>query len=152
MRNVGPPEYHEGSRSDSAARQCPRAASELGFTLVLERIDHVQLAMPAGGEDVARTFYVDILGFTEREKPPELAKRGGVWFQRGEIAVHLGVEDPFAPAKKAHPAFRCANYDRFLEHLAANGVAVRADDLPFDGKRHGYLDDPFGNRLELIDL
>ncbi|HVS45435.1 MAG TPA: VOC family protein [Verrucomicrobiae bacterium] len=114
-------------------------------------VDHVQLAMPAGQEDAARGFYGGILGFDERPKPPEFAKRGGVWFQCGEIALHLGVEEPFVPAKKAHPALRCAGFDRFLKHLAAHGVEVRPDDHPFEGKRHCYIADPFGNRIELIE-
>ena len=114
-------------------------------------LDHVQLAIPPGGEDAARRFYGEALGFQERTKPPELAKRGGVWFALGAITLHLGVESTFVPAKKAHPAFRCDDYERFLGRLVAGGIEVRPDDVPFEGKRHCYIDDPFGNRIELID-
>jgi len=72
-------------------------------------IDHVQLAMPSGGEERARRFFVDVLGMTEIAKPPELAKRGGCWFASGKVQVHLGVENDFRAAKKAHPALRCRN-------------------------------------------
>src|SRR5262249_50694060 len=87
-------------------------------------IDHVQLAMPADGEETARRFYVDVLGMVELTKPPELAKRGGCWFQSGTVQVHLGVENDFRPAKKAHPAFRCRNYSSFVSHLRATGIDV----------------------------
>jgi catechol 2,3-dioxygenase-like lactoylglutathione lyase family enzyme len=107
--------------------------------------------MPSGQEGVARGFYCDVLGFEERAKPAELAKRGGAWFACGDIALHLGVEDPFVPAKKAHPALCCADYDVFLERLGEHGVPIRHDELPFEGKRHCYIDDPFGNRIELIE-
>jgi catechol 2,3-dioxygenase-like lactoylglutathione lyase family enzyme len=71
----------------------------------VRRLDHVLLAMPAGREADARQFYRDILGIPEAKKPPELAARGGCWFEDGEVKVHLGVEKNFAPARKAHPAF-----------------------------------------------
>jgi len=115
------------------------------------RLDHVQLAMPAGAEDRARAFYVDVLGFEEIPKPDELAKRGGAWFRCGSAAIHLGVDAAFVAAKKAHPALRSANYLPLLERLARHGVSITPDDLPFDGKAHAYIDDPFGNRIELIE-
>jgi len=116
------------------------------------RLDHVQLAMPEGEEERARAFYGGILGLEEVPKPPELAKRGGAWFRSGPVFVHLGVDRPFAPAKKAHPAFRCADYGRLLEHLRASGIEIVPDDLPFEGKDHCYIADPFGNRIELIEV
>lgn len=110
-------------------------------------IDHVQLAMPAGREDDARTFYVDRLGFIENPKPPVLAARGGCWFQFGEVQVHLGVEADFRPARKAHPALLVAGLDGLV---TTAGLAPRwSDEIP--GTRRCYVDDPFGNRLELID-
>lgn len=118
----------------------------------LFRLDHIQLAMPAGEERAARTFYVTVLGFEEVPKPPELAKRGGAWFRSGSANVHLGVDPEFVPANKAHPAFRCPTYDELIERLAAHGVPVSPDALPFEGKRHCYIADPFGNRIELIEL
>jgi len=91
---------------------------------------------------------------TRREeipKPDELAKRGGAWFRCGSAAIHLGVDAAFVAAKKAHPALRSANYLPLLERLARHGVSITPDDLPFDGKAHAYIEDPFGNRIELIE-
>jgi catechol 2,3-dioxygenase-like lactoylglutathione lyase family enzyme len=112
-------------------------------------IDHVQLAMPVGGEETARRFYVDVLSMIELPKPQELAKRGGCWFQSGTVQVHLGVESDFRPAKKAHPAFRCRNYDACISHLRDAVIDVHeVDDIP--GVRRCHIHDPFGNRIELI--
>jgi catechol 2,3-dioxygenase-like lactoylglutathione lyase family enzyme len=114
-------------------------------------IDHVQLAMPAGGEDTSRRFYVDVLGMTELPKPYQLAKRGGCWFESGNVQIHLGVENDFRPATKAHPALRCPNYAVLLAHLRSAGVLVHeADDIP--GVRRCHIHDPFGNRIELIGV
>lgn len=112
-------------------------------------IDHVQLAMPAGQEGVARAFFRDVLGMSEIPKPTELAKRGGCWFQGGEVQIHLGVEADFRPAKKAHPALRCKHYDCLVANLATAGVKVEeANDIP--GARRCHIHDPFGNRIELV--
>jgi len=112
-------------------------------------IDHVQLAMPIGEEEIARRFYAGVLGMTELAKPPELATRGGCWFQSGTVQLHLGVESDFRPAKKAHPAFRCKDYQELLLHLRGAGIAVtEVDDIP--GVRRCHIHDPFGNRIELI--
>jgi catechol 2,3-dioxygenase-like lactoylglutathione lyase family enzyme len=112
-------------------------------------IDHVQLAMPAGQEAVARAFFCDVLGMAEIPKPTELAKRGGCWFQRGNVQIHLGVEADFRPAKKAHPALRCKNYDVLLTNLAAAGIhAEEVSDIP--DVRRCHIHDPFGNRIELV--
>ena len=117
---------------------------------MFSRLDHVQLAIPRGGEDDARAFYVGILGFDELDKPIELAGRGGAWFRTGDITLHVGVDLAFAPATKAHPAFRCVDYRAVLERLHANGIVPTHDPLPFQGRRHCYIADPFGNRLEVI--
>jgi len=112
-------------------------------------IDHVQLAMPAGEEAAARKFYSDALGMKEVPKPPELAKRGGCWFESGSVHIHLGVEDGFRPAKKAHPALRCADYDGLVSKLQASGIRVdEPNDIP--GVRRCHIYDPFGNRIELV--
>ena len=112
-------------------------------------IDHVQLAMPAGEERTAVNFYSDVLGMTEVPKPPELAKRGGCWFASGPVQVHLGIEADFRPARKAHPALRCVDYESLLAKLVAAGVeVVEANDIP--GVRRCHIHDPFGNRIELI--
>jgi len=112
-------------------------------------IDHVQLAMPPGAEDAARVFYSGLLGMNEIPKPSELAKRGGCWFQSGSVQVHLGIEEDFRPAKKAHPALICSNYEELLSKLRQAGVAApEANDIP--GVRRCHVFDPFGNRIELI--
>jgi catechol 2,3-dioxygenase-like lactoylglutathione lyase family enzyme len=113
-------------------------------------IDHVQLAMPKGEEEAARRFYSGLLGMREVPKPPELAKRGGCWFESGTVQLHLGVEKDFRPAKKAHPALTCGAYEPLIAKLRSAGVEVNeVDDIP--GVRRSHVDDPFGNRLELID-
>ena len=110
-------------------------------------IDHVQLAMPAGGEDAARDFYVGVLGFTELAKPAALAVRGGCWFVAGSVQVHLGVEAEFRPARKAHPALVVRGLREFVE---SSGLAVRwSEEIP--GTMRCHTADVFGNRLELID-
>ena len=112
-------------------------------------IDHVQLAMPPGREGDAEAFYVGRLGFTRRPKPGPMASRGGCWFTSGTAAVHLGVEQDFRPAKKAHPALRVRDLPALEDALTAAGVAIRPnpDQPPGAGC---YVDDPFGNRIELI--
>jgi catechol 2,3-dioxygenase-like lactoylglutathione lyase family enzyme len=112
-------------------------------------IDHVQLAMPPGGEESARGFYRDLLGMIEISKPEELAKRGGCWFESGGVQIHLGIEADFRPARKAHPALRCRNYDDLTAHLRAAGVET-GEDNSIPGVRRFHISDPFGNRIELI--
>ena len=112
-------------------------------------LDHVQLAMPRGAEQLARRFYADLLGLDEIPKPPQLASRGGLWFSCGELQLHLGVEEPFAAARKAHPALRIVGYQILLDRLDRAGVnIVRDSELP--GVERAFVSDPFGNRLELI--
>ena len=117
--------------------------------MTLQAIHHVQLAMPPGGEDQARAFFRDLLGLPEQPKPPELAKRGGAWFESDRVRVHLGVETPFVPARKAHVAFVVDQVADLAARARAAGYAVKADDdLP--GFERAYIDDPFGNRLEFM--
>jgi catechol 2,3-dioxygenase-like lactoylglutathione lyase family enzyme len=112
-------------------------------------LDHIQLAMPAGGEPEVRRFYADLLGLTEVAKPAPLAARGGCWFVGTGIHIHLGVEQPFAPARKAHPAFLLADLEECRRRLEAASVATTPDDtLP--NVRRFYAADPFGNRIEFI--
>ena len=113
-------------------------------------IDHVQLAMPAGREDEARAFYAWLLGIPEIPKPPELAKRGGAWFENGAIKLHLGVEAEFRPARKAHPALLVRNLSDLVLRLREAGVDV-VDDEPLPGYDRVFTADPFGNRLELLE-
>lgn len=117
---------------------------------MIERIDHVQLAMPAGREDEARSFYGGVLGMTEVVKPPVLAARGGVWFRSGEAQVHLGVEAEFRPARKAHPALLVRGLAALADRLRSAGIAV-VDDEALPGFDRVYVADPFGNRLELLE-
>jgi catechol 2,3-dioxygenase-like lactoylglutathione lyase family enzyme len=120
----------------------------MGFEIV--RLDHVQLAMPPGREDEAVGFYSGLLGLQHVPKPRALRARGGCWFVRGATAVHLGVEDGFRPARKAHPAFVVRDLAALESALHAAGVEVRPNpDAP--SGRGAYVDDPFGNRIELID-
>ena len=116
----------------------------------ITRLEHVQLAMPAGGEDLARAFYGDALGIPEIPKPAALAKRGGCWFERGELKIHLGVEADFRPARKAHPALLAADLQALSEKLKSLGYATREDE-PLEGYHRVYVDDPFGNRIELLE-
>ena len=112
-------------------------------------IDHVQLAMPVGGEAAARVFYMGLIGMTEVAKPMPLAARGGCWFEAGAVRLHLGVEADFRPARKAHPALLVDDLAALAAALEQAGLAVRWDDeLP--GVVRCHIDDPFGNRIELI--
>ena len=119
------------------------------------RIHHVQVGMPAGGEDDARAFYVDGLGLVEVPKPAELAKRGGAWFRSpGGAEIHVGVEDPHRPQAKAHPALAVETEE------ALEAMGARLADLGFDvdwSQRHNadgfqrfHTHDPFGNRVEIV--
>ena len=112
-------------------------------------LHHVQLAIAPGSEDACRTFYVDILGMTEIEKPPVLAARGGLWVRADALEIHLGVEQDFRPARKAHPGIRVEDLDGLAKRLTDNGVEVTWDDN-FPGHRGFYASDNLGNRLEFL--
>ncbi|NHM32246.1 VOC family protein [Neobacillus terrae] len=120
------------------------------MAIVFKSIDHVQLAAPKGSENKARKFFGEILGFTEIEKPEELKKRGGAWFQSGSVQIHIGIEEPFAPAKKAHPAFEVENIEAVMDQLNESGVLFQVD-IKLPGSKRFYVDDPFGNRLEILE-
>jgi len=113
-------------------------------------LDHVQVAIPRGEEERARTFYSGLLGLQEIPKPGVTAQRGGVWFQCGRLQLHLGVEEPFSPARKAHPALRIRRYEELLAKLIAAGYRV-VQDTSLPDVRRSFVSDPFGNRVELID-
>ncbi len=116
---------------------------------MITRLDHIQLAMPAGGEDQARIFWGGLLGMAEEVKPEPLASRGGCWFRMGDIIIHLGVEKDFTPQKKAHPAFCVGDLAELAQRLAAAGYPVTWDEALPDRRRF-YTADPFGNRIEFI--
>lgn len=106
--------------------------------------------MPAGGEVLARNFYAGILGISETPKPAHLAKRGGCWFERGDLKIHLGVETDFRPARKAHVALLVVDLLELQEKLKALGYGFKEGE-PLDGYHRVYVDDPFGNRIELME-
>jgi catechol 2,3-dioxygenase-like lactoylglutathione lyase family enzyme len=117
---------------------------------VITALDHVQLAAPAGSEDRLRAYYVDVLGMTEIPKPPVLAARGGCWFRHGPVQLHLGIEEDFRPAKKAHPGLRVTGIEAYAARLESHGAKVTWDgDLP--GHRRFSSWDPVGNRLEFLE-
>jgi catechol 2,3-dioxygenase-like lactoylglutathione lyase family enzyme len=113
-------------------------------------LDHVQLAMPAGGEAAARSFYAELLGIPEVSKPANLAKRGGCWFERGALKLHLGVEQDFRPARKAHPALLVSDLPALIKRLSDGGFQV-VEDEALAGYARCFVNDPFGNRVELME-
>jgi catechol 2,3-dioxygenase-like lactoylglutathione lyase family enzyme len=116
----------------------------------IKRLDHVQIAIPEGGEAKAEEFYAGLLGFEIFPKPPPLAVRGGRWFGRNGVQLHMGIERDFTPARKAHPALVVRSLNALVDRLAKAGIAVRWDaEIP--EVRRCYVDDPFGNRIELIE-
>jgi len=120
-----------------------------GAALTPMRIDHIQLAMPAGRDEDARAFFVGVLGMVEEPKPEPLRQRGGCWFRYEETIVHVGVDPDFRPQKKAHPAFRIADLDGLARRLEDADFEVRWDDALPDCRRF-YTSDPFGNRIEFM--
>lgn len=113
-------------------------------------LDHVQLAMPPGGEAAARAFYGDLLELEEVAKPADLVARGGCWFERGAVKIHLGTEPDFKPARKAHPGLIVRGLADFVARLQAAGHVVRGD-ASLAGYDRAHVEDPFGNRIELME-
>ena len=113
------------------------------------RLDHVQLAIPAGGEELADAFYVGLLGMVRDEKPAVMAARGGRWYHEGDCVLHLGVDPEFRPARKAHPAIVVDDYDALIARLEAAGYPTTPND-EIEGVTRCHVADPFGNRLELL--
>jgi catechol 2,3-dioxygenase-like lactoylglutathione lyase family enzyme len=118
---------------------------------VVTSLDHVQLAMPAGREPEARAFYQEILGIPEVPKPLSLNERGGCWFIQGDLKIHLGIDPDFHPARKAHPALIVDDLTALKAVLTAAGHPFRVDD-ELAGYHRIYVDDPFGNRIELMEV
>ncbi|OLZ61992.1 glyoxalase [Streptomyces amritsarensis] len=117
---------------------------------MLTAVDHVQLAAPPDSEDRLRAYYAGVLGMTEIPKPPVLAARGGCWFAAGPVQLHLGVEDDFRPARKAHPGLRVTGIAAYAQRLQERGAEVVWDEnLP--GHHRFYSEDPVGNRLEFLE-
>lgn len=115
----------------------------------IQALHHVQIAMPSGGETEAIEFYQGILGISQVAKPDHLARRGGCWFESGDVRIHLGVEDDFRPARKAHVALLVDDIDLARDLLGGSGIAVTMDQ-PLPGFDRFYVDDPFGNRIEVL--
>jgi len=113
-------------------------------------IDHVQLAMPAGGEDRARAFYGQLLGLPETPKPAPLAQRGGCWFESDKVKIHLGVDKTFHAATKAHPGLLVTDLQGIITRCRDQGFDI-VDDAPMAGYERVFINDPFGNRLELME-
>lgn len=113
-------------------------------------LDHVQIAIPVGGEDRAREFYTGILGLSEIEKPAAMAGRNSIWFAAGLVNLHLGIESEFHPAKRAHPALVVEGLDEILASCERTGLPTKPD-TSFNGFRRVHVFDPFGNRLELME-
>jgi catechol 2,3-dioxygenase-like lactoylglutathione lyase family enzyme len=114
-------------------------------------IDHIQIALPPGEEDKARAFYIEMLGFVEIPKPAVLAKRGGAWFESGNVQLHLGVEADFKAARKAHPAFLVSDLDSLIAAIQSAGYETDTSQPPLDGYKRVHVFDPFGNRIELME-
>ena len=114
-------------------------------------VDHVQLSMPPGEEDRARAFFVGLLGFREVPKPEALSGRGGAWFESGGVKLHLGAEPEMRPLKKAHPGFLVRGLSELVARLQTAGVPVSFD-APLPGYDRAHIQDPFGNRIELLEI
>jgi catechol 2,3-dioxygenase-like lactoylglutathione lyase family enzyme len=119
--------------------------------MTLLAFDHVQLAMPVGGEADARAFYTKVLGLDEIARPEGVLALGGVWFGNGRVELHLGAVEDFRPARKAHPALIVDDLEAMLGRARNFGVEI-AEAAPLPGRRRGFVYDPFGNRIELIEL
>jgi catechol 2,3-dioxygenase-like lactoylglutathione lyase family enzyme len=117
--------------------------------MTIHALHHVQLAMPPGREAEAEGFYSGVLGMHRVEKPAHLEKRGGCWFESGETRIHLGVEEDFRPARKAHPALVVDGLGQLRRRLEEAGVRV-VEDQPLPGFDRFYANDPFGNRIEFL--
>ncbi len=113
-------------------------------------IDHVRLGVPPGELGRAVAFYADVLGLREVPRPAESGSGEGAWLADGDVQVHLGADEGFAPAPKAHPAFRVDGFDALVARCAAAGVLV-SEAASLAGRRRAHLRDPFGNRIELVE-
>ncbi|QED50166.1 VOC family protein [Cytobacillus dafuensis] len=121
------------------------------MSFVFKGIDHIQLAAPKGCEEQARGFFGNILGLEEIPKPENLLKRGGCWFKCGNQEIHIGVQEDFLPAKKAHPGFVVENLAVLRNSLTEKGVLIK-EEPPIEGRNRFFVDDPFGNRIEFLEF
>lgn len=114
-------------------------------------IHHVMVAVPPYGETLARAFYIDALGLTEIPKPGSLVGRGGFWVSTGSIDLHIGIDQRFAPARKAHVALLVSGLDALRKQLQQSDFAPGPIEFELPGFQRCYVDDPFGNRIELME-
>lgn len=117
----------------------------------LTGIDHIQIAAPPGSEEVARNFYGDLLGMAEIRKPDNLKTRGGCWFRCGSQEVHIGIQQDFIPAQKAHPGFTVNALEELKLRLQKAGYPVN-EDAPINGRSRCFTIDPYGNRIEFLEF
>ena len=117
--------------------------------LKIKRLDHVQLCAPIGEEPNARKFYAEVLGLREIEKPEALKINGGVWFQIGDIQLHIGMESVQGKSKR-HPAFEVEELEAIKYHLKNNGVRIQ-EEIQIPGCRRFTFYDPFDNRIEFLE-
>jgi catechol 2,3-dioxygenase-like lactoylglutathione lyase family enzyme len=130
--------------------QHPESLTAETFMPHIAGLDHVQVAIPPGADDQARAFYGGVLGLHEIPKPAPLNASGGLWFQTGASQLHIGGQAGFVPAKKAHPAFVIDDFAAYCALLGERGVEVREETQVY-GRRRAGIEDPFGNRIELIE-
>lgn len=149
VAEIGAFGYRAGTGWRCVARRWEGGGVAIGPDFTFEQLHHVQLAIPFGGEDECRRFWVGVLGMTELEKPEALAARGGCWFRGGGVEVHLGVEREFVPAGKAHPGIVVTELRALADRLVGGGTPVTWDDN-FPGFDRFHASDPFGNRLEFL--
>jgi catechol 2,3-dioxygenase-like lactoylglutathione lyase family enzyme len=121
------------------------------MSIVFKGIDHIQIAAPKDCEEKARMFYGDLLGLKEIPKPENLQGRGGCWFQYGPHEIHVGVQNDFVPATKAHPGLLVSNLASLKEDLEEKGIAIK-EDTPIKGRNRIFVSDPFGNRIEFLEF
>ncbi|TMU87670.1 glyoxalase [Bacillus sp. BHET2] len=116
-----------------------------------KNIDHIQIAAPKGCEQEAKKFYGDIIGLKEIPKPSNLQGRGGCWFQYGKQEIHIGVQDDFVPATKAHPGLLVSNLSSLMRTMKEKGIEIK-EDTPIKGRARFFVSDPFGNRIEFLEF
>lgn len=119
------------------------------MSINIKRLDHIQVCIPPGEEDNARDFYTEILGLNEIEKPDSLKPNGGLWYEAGDIELHIGVEETDCKSKR-HPAFEVENLKQAREYLFHKGVEIKTETEIPGVERFSFFD-PFGNRIEFLE-
>lgn len=120
------------------------------MNIQFKRIDHVQICIPNGDEELARDFYTNVLGLKEIEKPDSLKKNGGLWYEIADVQLHIGTEDVENNKSKRHPAFEITDLPNVKQYLEENGVRLK-EEIPIPGITRFSFFDPFGNRIEFLE-